>query len=220
MNDLCPLRQNLSQHTERLTQSQVGTIVPPVSLSTQPSAHERKFNLVIQGIAECNKGTPKHTRLSTDLNEVTSVLSSINTNISSNSIRDCFRLGKYSTNRSRPLLVKLTRSCDVHTTLSLRLSEFPGVFIKPDLSPKDRHTESLLLKERRNLINSGVDRRPIRLNGNYLIVNRQRFGFVQDSKFQLYSTEDSNATVSHEEDSAVDPLINSQDTTSATGISN
>ena len=44
-------------------------------------------------------------RMFNDLQNVVWILSSIDSN---NLVRNCFRLGKYSVNRSHPLLVKLT----------------------------------------------------------------------------------------------------------------
>ena len=60
----------------------------------------------------------------------------INESVNELSIRDYFRLGKYDENRSRLLLVKLTRASDVSMILSGRskLSTQPGITIKPDLS--------------------------------------------------------------------------------------
>ena len=45
-----------------------------------------------------------------------------------------------------------------------KLSKRPCIFIKPDLSPEERSVQSLLLKERKILIDSGTDRKNI----NYL----------------------------------------------------
>ena len=75
------------QHTQ-----QQGTY-PPVQHSCQP---DRKFNVVIYGIEECPKGTPKHERFNRDLENIT-VISSVDTDgsIQPQSIRDHFRLGKF-----------------------------------------------------------------------------------------------------------------------------
>ena len=73
----------------------------------------KKFNLVLYGIKECPKGTPRHSRLVSDLKSVADILSSIDTQVSQLSIRDNYRLGKYQPNRSRPILVKMTRSSEV-----------------------------------------------------------------------------------------------------------
>ena len=85
------------------------------------------------------------------------------------------------------MLVKLSRSCDVANLLSSRfkLVDHPRIRIKPDLSRRERRIESILLKERRNLIDSGVDRKSIKIKGNSLVVNHLKFGVVTDSGFQL-----------------------------------
>ena len=82
------------------------------------------------------------------------------------SIRVCVRLGKYSVDRNRPLLVLLTRSYEAVLALSQshKLSKRPGIFIKPDLSPDKKPIQSLLLKKRKKFIDSGTERK----TSNYL----------------------------------------------------
>ena len=46
-------------------------------------------------------------------------------------------------------------------------------FIKPDLTPSARKVESFLLQEKRKLIDSGVDRRSIKIRGFNIYVNGQ-----------------------------------------------
>ena len=214
ISDLKPLRDkllslNLSSLTNDPQDGHVSDIQGPNNHITQsrdtqgpnnhiiqrrdnsPNKYECRFNLIVYGLPECPQGTPKQTRSSDDLQNVVSTLSSIYPTVDDTSVRDCFRLGKYntdSTNRSRPLLVKLTRSRDVTNILLNRykLSDHPGIRIKrPDLSRKERLIESILLKERRNLIDTGVDSKSIKLKGNSLFVNNLRFGFVTDSSFHL-----------------------------------
>ena len=60
---------------------------------------ERKFNIVVYGINECSKGTPRHRRLQSDLSSVVSVLSKLDNNIQPQSIKDCYRLGKFLAER-------------------------------------------------------------------------------------------------------------------------
>jgi hypothetical protein len=149
--------------------------------------HERKYNLIIYGIPECTQGTPRHERLVKDCEEVTSVLSSVNTNITTNSIRDCYRLGKYLSDRTRPLMAKLSRTSDVNSIFSQRskLAQFPGIYIKPDMTHQERTCHRILLKERWNLINSGVDKKTIKIKGSSLFVNNCKHGHISDSKFVL-----------------------------------
>ena len=153
--------------------------LPPLPTSQPTPAisvieSEKKFNLVLYGIRECPKGTPRHSRLVSDLKSVADILSSIDTQVSQLSIRDNYRLGKYQPNRSRPILVKMTRSSEVSSILSNRhkLTSQPGIFIKADL--EERLIESLLLKERRSLIELGVDCSGIKIRGNTIYVKKKR----------------------------------------------
>ena len=88
------------------------------------------------------------------------------TQVSQLSIRDNYRLGKYQPNHSRSILVKMTRSSKVSSILYNRHKQTsqPVNFIKADLSPKERLFELLLLKERRSLIELGVDRSGIKIS--------------------------------------------------------
>ena len=71
---------------------------------------DRKFKVVIYGISECSKGTPKHKRLKHDLDKVTQIATEGDNSISPLSIRDLFRLSKYcdQSSKPRPILVRLT----------------------------------------------------------------------------------------------------------------
>lgn len=82
--------------------------------------------------------------------------------------------------------VKLSRSCDAQIVLSNRkkLSSMPGIAIKPDQTPEVRKIESLLLKERRQLINSGVNRGSIKIPGNVLFVNQQNYCLISNMTFK------------------------------------
>ena len=153
---------------------------------------ERKFNIVVYGINECPKGTRMHKRLSDDINSVSEIVHSICPDLSNQSICDCTRLGKYSEERSRPIVARLFRVQDVHAILANRqkLSNSPNnkVSIKPFMSKSDRLTESTLLKERRALIDSGFDRSIIKIRGNSLYVKNKKFGTAKELKFTPHST--------------------------------
>ena len=159
----------------------------PVSSSTTrtSSSLERKFNVVIFGLNESPKGTVRQTRVMNDYKSAAATLNFLDSNLDTHSIRDCIRLGKYSDGRKRPLLVRLIRSCEAMHALSQghKLSKRPGVFIKPDLSPEERSVQSLLLRERKILIDSGTDRKNIKLFGNVLFVNNQKYGVVKGLEF-------------------------------------
>jgi len=83
-------------------------------------------------------------------------------------------------------MVKFVRSHDVVSVLSNRknLASHPGISIKPDLSPAQRKAESILLKERRSLINSGVAKEDIKIKGNALLVNKAKYGHAVGDAFQ------------------------------------
>ena len=142
------------------------------------------------GINESPKGTRIHSRVSNDVKQVSTTIQSICPDVSEQSICDCIRLGKYSSERTRPVLVKLSRACDVHSILSSRHklahSESNNVSIKPFMTKSERETESTLLKERRALITSGVDKSEIKIRGNTLYVNKTKFGTVKDSVFSRH----------------------------------
>ena len=163
--------------------------IPPKP-SLQHTRTDRKFNLVVYGVREQPKGTQRHIRSRQDEEIITLILSSIHSSISEYSVRDCFRLGKYSENRCRPVLTTLSRSNDVISVLANRRhlshsSQYPHISIKPDLTPEARKVESILLKQRRELITSGTNPRDIKIRRDTLLINGRKHGVVVDSTFQL-----------------------------------
>ena len=84
-----------------------------------------------------------------DLTNVISTVSHVDRKITSQNIRDCFRLGKYQecAKRPRPILIKLTRDIDVISLLSNHSSLPNNISIKPDMSQAENTIESLLMKE-------------------------------------------------------------------------
>ena len=123
------------------------------------------------------------------------------------SVSDCFRLGKFNDDKTRPILIKLTRSADVVSVLSNRhkLSSFPGIRLKPDLSPEERKRESLLLKERWELINNGISKTTIKIRGNNLYVSSKKYGSVRNCEFHLSPV---NTPEENSERSTVDLSVN------------
>lgn len=83
-------------------------------------------------------------------------------------IRDCSKIDKHSEHRTRPLIVKFACSCDVTTVLSnrhkLSKTDCPSVSLKPFMPISDRKTESIPLKEKRTLIESGLERKLIQIH--------------------------------------------------------
>ena len=147
--------------------------------------NDRKFNLVIQGIKECPHNTPRRDRILMDEEAVVNVLKCISSSLNEWSIRECVRLGRYSQHnaQSRLLLVRFNKVSDVLEVLSKRQSLPVNIFVKPDLSPSDRQVESILLKERRSLINASVNRLRIKIHNNCIYVDRCLFGRVLNGTF-------------------------------------
>ena len=148
----------------------------------------RKSNVVVYGVEECPPKTPKSMRLQSDSNAVSKVFSSIDVHIEPNQVVDCFRLGKFKSNQSRlkPILVKLQCTIDATTILVNRTSLSSPIFIKPDMSPAEQKTESILLKERWLLIEGGFDCKSVKISSvnHSIYVNNQVFGRVVNSQFQ------------------------------------
>ena len=154
----------------------------------------RKFDVVIRGIKECPKGTHWRERATSDDKSAFNTLSKIVPSLSIISLRDSRRLGRYSGSNSfpRPLLVTLSRASEVVEILSRRNSlADEKIYIKPYLSLEEKHAESVLLKERRSLIDSGINRKLIRLRGSNLFIGQRHYGRVANGTFtQHLSLED------------------------------
>lgn len=186
---------------------------PPAQQShSKPKVHsfpdvQRKFNIVIYGVTEQDNGTPRHQRLIHDNNEVAKVISKVDPSISETSIQDCMRLGKYNVDKRRPILVKLSRSCDVSSILANRYKHktLPGIAIKPDMSPKERMIESLLLKHRWDLIQSGTPREQIKIKGHSIFVRNIKTGSIINSKFTPNNTSPPDAEPKHISPPQTDP---------------
>ena len=83
----------------------------------------------------------------TDLQCIINAFAKAELSIETNSIRDCFRLGKFKhdAQRPRPILIKFLRSNEATMVLS-KIAAFQAlVVIKPDLTPEERKIESFLL---------------------------------------------------------------------------
>ena len=107
-------------------------------------------------------------------------------------VRDCFRLGRYSKERNRPILVKFACARNVSNVLfnKKNLSQsikYSKISIKQDMSKEERQKQSLLLKERRTLINSGILRKDIKIRGHPLLVKNKVVGSIIDSKYVAHS---------------------------------
>ena len=161
--------------------------VANVAAKSIGNKRERKFNIIIFGIDECQKGMPRSERLRMDEASIVHHIQKIVPSFNVLSIRDSFRLGKYcvSNDRPRPILATLARSSDVELILSKR-SSLPlsgPIRIKPDLSPEERHSEKILLTERRVLLDSGLaERGSIRVRGSRIFIGERLHGRVIDGE--------------------------------------
>ena len=186
-----------------------------IPLQDLHSIADRRYNVVLFGVEECSTGASRSDRLSSDLNNVVSVLSEVDHTIQPLSIKDCFRLGKFkpSLHRPRPILVKLVRTTDVSSILSKRGTMSHPFFVKPDLSPEERLRDSILLKERWKLIEAGTMRKEIKIRKNCLYVKGTLYGKLINSNFQL-------STPSHDQCSIQSPLHSSHVDSSPTDRAN
>ena len=134
---------------------------------------------------ECPKGSSRLTRSTNDVKQVCEILKKVNSDITKQSICDCVRLGKYSPEKNRPILVKMLQSHEVTSVLANRhsLSGCPKISIKPILTKEQLTIESALLKERWNLIQSGTDSRDIKIKGTRLYVKDTLHGSILNGIF-------------------------------------
>lgn len=149
------------------------------SMSKASGVNDRKYNIVIHGLAECPKGTPRRDRISMDEQAIVESIKPQVSLFSPLNIRDCFRLGSYVEDNvhPRPILATLTRASDVSLVLSKRFSN--GIYVKPDLSPEVRHAQYILRKERNSLIaQSNVDRKSISIRGSHIYIGERLHGRV------------------------------------------
>lgn len=145
---------------------------------------DRKCNLIIFGIKECESGLRRQERTLKDIDSAYQACGKVDSSVSSNDIIDCFRLGKFrtDTDSARPLLVKFSHRWKVDNILSKRFSiRSPGVFIQPDFPPDIRKIRSNLFKERRNLISQGIGK--ISIRNDRLFVDNKEYGKATISDF-------------------------------------
>ena len=116
--------------------------------------------IVMYDLDESQKGTPKHTRKLQDMQKVESMMAALDCSDISQSLRDCFRLGRYCPLHKCPrhVLVQLNRTSEVCEILAKRGSLQNPVVIEPYLSPEQRKCEATLMCKRGALIQSDVHR--------------------------------------------------------------
>ena len=144
------------------------------------------FNIIVHGIHERPQGTPCHIRLKDDSEDINSVLQNLNLNSQTQPcVRDCRRIGKYDVSkpRPRPIIVTLNSTIEVSSILARRRFVTPPVTSKADLTPAERKTESVLLRERHKLIEDG---RSIKMYNSSLYLNGKLRGSVVNTCYQLH----------------------------------
>ena len=166
--------------------------VPKISANIMPSTssnYERKFNVVLYGLDECPSGLTRSSRLESDLTNISNIFFELDSSIHPQSISDCYRLGKYlrDASRPRPILVKFVRVADVSRIFANRRKLPTAISVKPDMSSAERKKYSILMQERWDLIQSGVLRKDIKIRGDSLYVSNKKYGCVLNSKFELCS---------------------------------
>ena len=202
--------------------SRVHQSIAPASDASTNIVH-KKFNIVMYGLNEPPKGSPRHECLSSDTNSACTIIKSICPEMNDHTICDCSRIGKYSEDRTRPLIVRFARSCDVATILSSRhkisRSEHPHVFLKPYMTITERKTESTLLKERRVLIDSGVERKLIKIRGNSIYINKTKVGSANEATFTRLLQRNISESDQQVQPHVIDPSPTRQDTTNVPSAS-
>ena len=167
---------------------------PPSRVNSSPHKktshscqHDRKFNVVVFGIAEPPSESSPFTRTTKDTENIIRLFEKINPDFSSATLHDCFRLGRYKKDQSRPrpILAKLNRTVDVASILSDRAKYPNGINIKPDLTKEERSCESKLLAERWRLMQSGTDKKLIKIKKSSIYIQGKLHGSVRNSSFCL-----------------------------------
>ena len=102
------------------------------------------FNIVVFIVSECVSGTSRKQRCILDHNNISDWFSQSAALVPKSSIRDCHRLGKYSSS-TRPRLIHVNcSSCNVVMEILSSRASFALYFVKPN----QRGEEKILLKER------------------------------------------------------------------------
>ena len=173
--------------SEKDTEPQTVTQDHPVANMASAPPSDKKLNVVVYGIPESPPNTKRQERLQADIKNVLSALPATESSIDASAIKDCYRLGKYNSKleRPRPLLVKLLRSADASNILQNKSKLASSIYIKPDLTPEEKAIESLLLKERRSLIQKGFSRQHIKIRNQSLYVQNKLHASIRNSKLEL-----------------------------------
>ena len=105
---------------------------------------DRKSNLVVFGMKECESGLNRGDHIITDIENVVQVFNEIDPKIQSSDVKDCFCMGKYKPDKVHPLLIKFHQKWKPDYILSHRSSLSSKVYIQPDLPAAARKIKSTL----------------------------------------------------------------------------
>ena len=121
----------------------------------------------LQGIPESEDKTPRQ-RYEHDKRAVNLMLQHLNINTE---ITDIRRMGVFQAGRARTIVFKVATKWDKRLILSsvakLKMYE-EKVFLSRELPPNEAKLESQYLKKRKELIDSGVDRKSLRMKDGKL----------------------------------------------------
>ena len=92
-------------------------------------------------------------------------------------------LDKLNLDLIKYLIVKLKRSVDASNILTKQSSYPDNIVIKPDLSPEEREIQKILLSARWDLIQSGAERKSIKIKGSSIYVAGRCYGKVSNLQF-------------------------------------
>ena len=167
-------------HAKRLQSISENT---PKSSSTNFT--DKKFNIIMYGVKESPPKTSKANRLDHYLQCITNAFTKAELPIETNSIRDCFRLGKFKhdAQHPRPILIKFLRSTEATMALSKIAAFQSPVVIKLDLTPEERKIESFLLKEQWSLTQLGFEKTRIKIRNKSILVDNKLYGQFKNSQF-------------------------------------
>ena len=121
------------------------------------------------------RGASRTVRLRHDFDEIMSLITNLDSQIESSMVRDHLHLGKFDPKSKHPrkILVKFTITSEVSCILFKSGNVRAPLHVEPDLSPQDRRIKAALMKERWTLLQSGMDRKDIRVRGSRLLVRNK-----------------------------------------------
>jgi len=108
LNDLRRKLELVTQPPQASTSQPAHTSNVPTASNIPSSAYpsttnnERKFNIVVYGVAENPQNTNRKQRMKNDMEKVMEALSETDIDIEPSDIKDLYRLGKYDQNSERP----------------------------------------------------------------------------------------------------------------------